>query len=128
MGAIVRFDLGRYLSAISTWVYFAVLGALAYLFMAASAGAFQGVSIGFGSGKVLSNSPYALSVVISLLSYFGLLVTSAIMGKAAFQDFESNSHSFFFTSPISKASYLGGRFLAALLVLIVIFSAIALGL
>jgi ABC-2 type transport system permease protein len=128
MGAILRFDLGRHLSAISTWVYFAVLGALAYFFMAASTGAFEGVSISFGGGKVLSNSPFALTGMISLLSYFGLLIISAIMGKAAFQDFEAHTHSFFFTSPISKASYLGGRFLAAMMVLVVIFSGVALGL
>jgi ABC-type transport system involved in multi-copper enzyme maturation permease subunit len=126
MGAILRFDLGRYLSATSTWVYFAVLGGLSYFFMAASTGAFQGVSVAFGGGKVLSNSPYALSAMISLLSYFGLLVISAIMGKAGFQDFEARTHSFFFTSPITKASYLGGRFLAATLALIVIFSGVAL--
>ena len=128
MGALIRFDLSRHLSALSTWVYFVILGALSYLFMAASTGAFTGVTVAFGGGKVLSNSPYALSAMISLLSYFGLLIISAIMGKAAFQDFEARTHSFFFTSPISKTSYLGGRFLAATLVLIIIFSGIALGL
>jgi hypothetical protein len=128
MGAIVRFDLGRYLRANSTWIYFVILGTLSYLFMAASTGAFQGVTVALGGGKVMSNSPFALSAIISVLSYFGLLIVSAIMGKAGFQDFESNSHSFFFTSPISKVSYLGGRFLAALLALTVIFSGVALGL
>ncbi len=128
MGAIIRFDLGRYFGAVSTWIYFAILGALAYFFMAASTGAFQGVTVAFGGGKVMSNSPFGLSAIISLLSYFGLLIVSALMGKAAFQDFEAQSHSFFFTSPISKASYLGGRFFAALLALIVIFSAVAIGL
>src|SRR4029077_14091729 len=102
MGAILRFDLGRYLSATSTWVYFAVLGGLSYFFMAASTGAFSGISVSFGGGKVLSNSPFALAGFISILSYFGLLVISAIMGKAAYQDFDARTHSFFFTSPISK--------------------------
>jgi hypothetical protein len=36
MGAIIRFDLGRYLRANSTWIYFVILGTLSYLFMAAS--------------------------------------------------------------------------------------------
>ena len=26
MGAIIRFDLGRYLHATSTWIYFGILG------------------------------------------------------------------------------------------------------
>ncbi len=124
---IIRFDLAQYLRATSTWIYFIVLGSLGYLFMAASTGAFEGMNVSFGGGKILSNSPYALGGMIALVSYLGLLVISAITGRAAFQDFESNSHSFFFTSPIRKSSYLGGRFLAAVLILIVIFAGVALG-
>jgi hypothetical protein len=124
---IIRFDLNQYLRATSTWIYFVVLGTLGYLFMAASAGAFDSFHVSFGEGKVLSNSPYGLGVMIALTSYLGLLVISSITGRAGFHDFESNSHSFFFTSPISKSSYLGGRFLAAILALIVVFASLALG-
>jgi len=129
MLAICWFELRRKLRSISTWVYFAVFAALSYLMMTASAGAYQGASVSFGAGgKVLANSPFALFNSTAALTYFGLLVISAIFGKAAFQDFEYNTHSFFFTSPISKSSYIGGRFLAAFLTVLIVFTGISLGL
>src|SRR5580700_5834423 len=125
---IVRFDLARHLRAISTYLYFLILAGIAFLLMITAGGAFQSASVAMGGGKVFVNSPYSLAEFISLLSYFGLLIISAITGKAAFQDFECNTHSFFFTMPIRKSSYLGGRFLGALLILLAIFSGLAFGL
>ena len=49
------------------------------------------------------------------------------MGRAVQQDFEYRTEPFFFTAPIRKWEYLGGRFLGAIAVLIVILSSIALG-
>ncbi|MBI3473624.1 MAG: hypothetical protein HY013_19895 [Candidatus Solibacter usitatus] len=127
--AIAAFELRRHLRAVSTYVYFLLFAALAFLLMTAAAGGFQSASVVTGTGgKVLVNSPYTLATFISILSYFGLLVISAITGKAAFQDFDHQTHSFFFTAPISKGQYLGGRFLAAILILLAIFSSVALGL
>ncbi len=126
--AIVRFDLSQYLRSISTYVYLLLLSAIAFLLMITAAGAFQSASVVMGGGKVLVNSPFSLAEFIGILSYFGLLVISAITGRAGFQDFDSQMHSFFFTMPISKQAYLGGRFLAALIILIAIFGGIALGL
>jgi hypothetical protein len=129
MTAIIRFDLARHFRSLSSYVYFLLLGAIALLLMLAAGGAFQSASVTVDSGgKVLVNSPYTLSVFISLLSYFGLLIVSAITGKAAFHDFDCRTHSFFFTAPISKLSYLGGRFAASMLILLAVFSSIALGL
>jgi ABC-2 type transport system permease protein len=125
----MRFDLARYFRSISTYVYFLVLAAIAFLLMVTAGGAFQGASVSVGGGgKVLANSPFTLAELISVLSYYGLLIVSAITGKAAFQDFENQTHSFFFTAPIGKAAYLGGRFLASIVLLVPIFSGIAVGL
>src|SRR5215472_15152172 len=111
MIAIARFELARHLRAFSTYVYFVILAAIACLVMLAAGGAFQSANVVVGGGgKVLVNSPYTLAAFISLLSYFGLLIVSAVVGRAAFQDFEHGTHSFFFAAPISKAAYLGGRF------------------
>src|SRR5580704_19222483 len=124
---IVRFDLARHLRAISTYLYFLILAGIAFLLMITAGGAFQSASVVMGGGKVYVNAPYSLAGFISLLSYFGLLIISAIAGKAAYQDFEYNTHSFFFTMPIRKSSYLGGRFLGAMLILVAIFAGIAIG-
>ncbi len=129
MIAIIRFELARNFHAISTYIYFAILAALAYVLMIAAAGAFQSASVIVGGGgKVMANSPFTIAEFISLLSYFGLLIISATCGKIAFQDFEYQTHSFFFTAPISKGAYLGGRFAASILVVLAIFSGIAVGL
>ncbi len=127
MIALIRFDLARHLRSISTYIYFLILTALGFLLMITAGGAFQSASVVMGGGKVYVNAPYSLAGFISLLSYFGLLIISAIAGKAAYQDFEYNTHSFFFTMPIRKSSYLGGRFLGAMLILVAIFAGIAIG-
>jgi ABC-2 type transport system permease protein len=127
--AIIGFDLSRHFRSIATYIYFLLLAAIAFLLMVTAGGAFQSASVVMGAGgKVLVNSPFTLAEFISTVSYFGLLIISAIAGKAAFQDFENRTHSFFFTAPIGKAAYLGGRFLASMVILLAIFSSIALGL
>ena len=79
-----------------------------------SGGAFSGASVEFGTGgKVLVNSPYALNSIITYISFFGIVITAAIAGQATYQDIDSNSAVFFYTAPITKFDYLGGRFLAA---------------
>src|SRR6185369_11895679 len=80
-----------------------------------------------GSGKVFANSPYGLAQTMSFLGMFGAIVMAAIMGRAVQQDFEYRTQTFFFTAPIDKAQYLGGRFIGALGVVLVVFSSIALG-
>src|SRR5207248_464845 len=81
----------------------------------------------FGSGKVWINSPYAISQTVAFLGLFGLTVTAAMMGRAVQRDFEYRTDSFFFTAPITVWQLLLGRFLGALVVLLVIYSSIALG-
>ncbi|MEQ1517855.1 MAG: M1 family aminopeptidase, partial [Usitatibacteraceae bacterium] len=49
------------------------------------------------------------------------------MGRAVQQDAEYRAHHFFFTSPISKFDYLGGRFVGAFGVLVVVFMSIGMG-
>ena len=128
MRHVLTFELLHRLRRLSTYVYAALLFALSSLLVAAVGGAFKGVAISLGGGeKVVVNSPITVANVIGLVSFLGLPVVAAIMGRAVQQDFEYEAYPFFFTSPISKLDYLGGRFLAALLLLILIFSAIPAG-
>src|SRR5262249_47698614 len=110
------------------WVYFVVFFALGLLFTLMSGGAFSGSSVDFGTGgKVLINSPYALNSIITFIAFFGIVITAAIAGQATYQDIDSNSAVFFYTSPIGKFDYLGGRFLAAFAVQVIIFASVGLG-
>ncbi len=124
---IALFEFRTRVSRLSTWVYFLVFFALAMLWIAAAGGLFKEANISFGSGKVFVNSPFAIAQTVSLLGMFGVIVMAAVMGRAVQQDAEYRSHHFFFTSPISPLEYLGGRFLGAFGVLLVIFASIGLG-
>lgn len=127
MTSIALFEFKTRVSRLSTWIYFLVFFVLAMLWIAAAGGLFKDANISFGSGKVFVNSPFALAQTVSLLGMFGVIVMAAVMGRAVQQDAEYRSHHFFFTSPISKLEYLGGRFIGAFGVLLVIFASIGLG-
>src|SRR5215475_12785058 len=125
---IAAFEFRQRLRRISTYVYFLIFCGLGYLFILMSGGALPGASVDFGTGgKVLVNSPYALGIIIAYMTFFGVVVTAAIAGQATFQDVDNHATDFFFTSPISKFDYLGGRFLGALAIQVVIFSSVGLG-
>ena len=125
---IFAFELQQRLRRISTYVYFLVFFALGLLFTLMSGGAIPGASVDFGTGgKVLITSPYALNGVITFICFFGIVITAAIAGQATFQDIDSNSAVFFYTAPISKLDYLGGRFLAAFALQLLIFSSVGIG-
>src|SRR5690348_9731750 len=126
--AIASFEIRRQSQKLSTYVYFAVFFAMACLFFMASGGAFKGVNMGIvAGGKTLVNSPFALHLFITLLSYFGLQVTAAVMGQAVYQDIESKATPLFFTLPITRRDYLLGRFTGALVTLAIIYASIGLG-
>jgi ABC-type transport system involved in multi-copper enzyme maturation permease subunit len=109
-------------------MYFVVFGGLGYLFALISGGGIGSASVDFGTGgKVLVNSPYALASIISYMVFFGVVVTAAIAGQATYQDVDSHSTDLFFTAPISKFDYLGGRYLGALATQIVIFASVGIG-
>ena len=127
MFTIAAFEFRSRLKLLSTWVYFSVFLAIAMLWIAAAGGLFANASISFGSGKVAVNSPYALAQTVATLGLLGVTVMAAIMGRAVQQDFEYRAQSFFFTTPIAKLQYLGGRFIGAFGVLLVVFAGIGIG-
>ena len=126
--SIFLFEFRQRLRRISTYVYFLVFFALGLLFTLMSGGAFATASVDFGTGgKVLINSPYALNSIITYICFFGIVITAAIAGQATFQDIDNKITDFFYTAPITKFDYLGGRFLGSLAVQLVIFASVGLG-
>ncbi|HET8875441.1 MAG TPA: hypothetical protein VFO53_03850, partial [Casimicrobiaceae bacterium] len=125
--AVAGFEFRTRVARISTWVYFAIFGALAMLWMAAAGGALRNAAVSFGSGKIWIDSPYALAQMFALLGMASLTVIGAVMGRAVQQDFEYRTEAFFFTAPIRKVDFLAGRFAGAVAVLLVILSSIPIG-
>jgi len=126
--AILRWEIRYYLRRISTWVYFAIFFAIAFLFMLAAGGAWSEVNLAIGSGgKVLANAPFALASFIPVLSLFGVSITAALAGNALYKDYEAHADPLFYTTPVSKAAFLGGRFAGTLVVNALVTSGIGIG-
>lgn len=127
---IFLFEIRYRLQRPATWVYFGLFLLLGFVLMLGAAGAFGNgaIVIGGNTPNVRANAPGPLNFYIALLSWVGALVASALLGNGVYRDFEYRTHSLFFTAPISKWGYLGGRFLGSLVVAIGVFAALALGL
>ncbi|WP_400194165.1 ABC transporter permease/M1 family aminopeptidase [Hymenobacter sp. B81] len=125
---IFLFELRYRLKRPATYIYFGLMALMAFLFMLAVGGVFgANVSIGGGGGKVLANSPYQLNTILTVLSLFGVFITSSMMGTPVYRDFDHRTHSLYYTAPISKAGYLGGRFLGSFVITALVFLGGALG-
>ena len=111
---IAAFEVRQRLRRISTYVYFAIFLALGAFFILAAGGAIAWATVDFGTGgKVNINSPWSLSMLMPLMASFGVIITASIAGRATHQDVDSDSTALFFTTPITRMDYLGGRFLGA---------------
>lgn len=117
---VFRYELEYHLRNASTWIYAGILFVLA-VWISVAMGA-------DGDGGVHANAPERLAEVSALVGMLGFLVTAALFGDAAVRDIEVEMDPLLFTSPISKAEYLGGRFLGALAVNALVVVAIPLGL
>ena len=125
---ILAFELKRRSGMLSTYVYFLLFALAGFMAMVAAGGAFSGITVGGASDKVAANSPIALHALISVLSSLALLVSAAVFGQAVHQDFETGIHGIYFTTPVQRGSYLGGRFFAAWVFMVGVVSSIGLGL
>jgi len=126
---ILVFELNYRFRRLSTYLYFIIFFLIAALSIIGSSGALKGikVTVGDASGKVFLNAPSTIFILVTLLCYMGLFVITALMGNAVCRDFEHDSYTLFFTKPISKIAYLGGRFVGSIITLTFINMGTALG-
>ena len=68
-----------------------------------------------------------LAVVTVFCTLFWLLVAAGVAGEVAARDVETGMHPLAYTAPVSRAEYLGGRFLAVLALNALILLAVPLG-
>ena len=101
----IKYRLGRP----ATWAYFGIL--LVFGLIVAIGGN------GPASEKVFVNSPVAIATMLSTISIFGIMLSSAIMGVPVYRDIEHKTENYYFSYPISEKSYLLGRFLGSMAVL-----------
>jgi len=73
------------------------------------------------------NSPFIITTVSVFSCQIWLLVAPAVAGEAAARDVHTGLHPLVYASPVSKTEYLGGRFLAALVLNALILLAVQVG-
>jgi ABC-2 type transport system permease protein len=99
---IARFEIAYRLRRASTWFYAVMLTVLPLVVMQALSNEPQHL-----------NSPISTAAAVALIGMVGLLITAAIFGDAATRDADTGMRPLFYTAPLGKLEYLGGRFLGA---------------
>ncbi len=118
---IFRFELAYQARRVSTWLVFAILATVAFVFVSES---FLSDAL---YAEFFLNSPFVIASATVFGSLLWLVLGAATAGEIAARDVETGMHPLTYTSPVSEAEHLGGRFLAALLLNLLILLAIPLG-
>lgn len=119
---IFQFELKYRSKRPATYIYFGVLAFVSLMAMSTDS-----IQIGGGTGLVKENAPATIAKMMVILSAFMMMITSAIMGVGILRDFEHNTESMIFSTPIKKWDYLFGRFLGSFLTTLFVFSGIVVG-
>ena len=120
---IFGFELRQQLKAPLFWIIAAVFAALAFALASTDA-----VTVGGASGNVLRNAPLVIVRLLSVLTVLSMFLVTVFVAGAALRDFEQRTAELFFTTPMSRGAYLGGRFAAGYVASLLILAACALGL
>ena len=72
------------------------------------------VQIGEAIGNIHRNSPYIITIHVTIFSIFSLLMAVAFFNNAALRDHNNDFNEILFTTPLSKPGYFFGRFFGAL--------------
>ena len=119
---ILRFELRQQLKAPLFWIVAAVFGALAFALASTDA-----VIVGGASGNVLRNAPLVIARLLGVLTVLSIFLVTVFVAGAALRDFDHRTAELFFTTPMSRGAYLGGRFAAGYLAALAVMLACALG-
>jgi ABC-2 type transport system permease protein len=115
---IFRFEFAYQLHRVSTWLCFAVLLSFAFLIMVGSRPT---------DGAEFLNAPFAIAFFTVLAGAIWLMIAATVAGEAAARDVQTRMYPLVYSAPVSKAEYLGGRFLAAFVVNALVLLAVPAG-
>jgi ABC-2 type transport system permease protein len=117
------FELKFRFKSLSTYMYFLLWVAFSFLNVASESFG----PLGNGNGKVLLNSAYANAFNDMGAALFGIIIMAAIFGTSILRDFQRDTYQILFTQPISKFSYLGGRWAGSFVTAVFAFSGVLFG-
>ena len=118
-------ELHKNLKNISFYIFTAIFLIMTYMFA-------QNIDPNTGIimrlGREWHNAPLVIARLFAFLSVYGILFTIVMVGRTVTKDFSANIHDFFFTIPMSKTAYLGGRFFGGFSANLLIFVGVIIGL
>ena len=116
---IFLFELTYRFSRPATWAYFGILFVFGLIMTISGNGP--------ASEKAFVNSPAGIAGLLTLVSIFGMMLASAVMGVPVYRDIEHGTENYFFSYPINEKGYLLGRFAGSMTVLFLISLGMHLG-
>ena len=120
---ILNFELKYRITRPATWAYWFVLALLSGLIAI-----FANIGMGGGtSEKVFLNGPAGVTIFITVMCIFVVLVATAVMGVPVYRDIEHKTQNYYFSYPITEKGYLMGRFFGSFLMLLFIASGMIFG-
>ncbi|WP_337044621.1 M1 family aminopeptidase [Emticicia sp. 17c] len=114
---IFRFEFNYQLRRPSVWLYFFILLAFAFLLMRVAAPT---------DGSYM-NAPAQVALLSVFANLVWLLMAASITGDAAARDIQTRMYPLIYTTPVSKAAYLFGRFFSAFMLHAIVQLAVPLG-
>jgi ABC-2 type transport system permease protein len=105
---IFRFEIAYQLRRAWPWLIIVILMFLVFLFT--RDGSFSEALY----TEFFINSPFMIAMATVFGSLLWLLTSAFVAGEAAARDVDTGMHPLTYSAPITKAQYLGGRFLAAI--------------
>jgi ABC-2 type transport system permease protein len=121
-GPLLAFELRGHFRRPVTWLYVVIMFALAFFALSTDV-----ITVGSSLGKVKRNSPYNLAQMFGILLAIGQIISGAIVSSAILRDFDAGVHELVFTTRLTRAAYLGAKFLAAFLAMLLVFAAVPIG-
>ena len=121
LGAIFRFELRFQARRPTIWIY-------AGVFLAGAAGIAANYHHQANAGGSHFDAPVAVAAAVVVATIAGLLMAAALTADAATRDAATRLEPLFFTTPIRRHEYLGGRFLAAFALYALLLAIVPLGL
>lgn len=125
-GTIFKFELNRWLTSWTFYIFLALFFLMSALFAAISFGAFDSITASRTS-NTYANSALALNNFVNGMNIFIYFLLPTIVGTSVYRDFRYNMHTILFSYPFTKLDYIAGKFLSSLFVVFLITLSVAIG-
>ena len=119
--AMLRFELSYYLRQPSFYVVALILFLISFLSVVSDS-----VSIGSG-GEVLKNGSFAIAQTLLTLGIFAMFLVVNFVGASALRNNSHQMEELIYSKPLAPFAYQFGRFTGSYLVVLLVFSAVPLG-